>query len=68
LHFKFDLSRYTAGTYQPYSGTAGPASCLPCQAGKCSDAVGSTDCYQCCPVSNLVRLSDKLNSVDPYSA
>jgi hypothetical protein len=42
-----------AGTYQPYDGMAGPASCLPCQAGKCSDATGSTDCYQCCPISNL---------------
>lgn len=42
-----------AGTYQPYVGMAGAKSCLPCQAGKCSDSPGSTDCYQCCPVSNL---------------
>ena len=42
-----------AGTYQPYEGMAGPTSCLPCQSGKCSDAPGSTDCYQCCPISNL---------------
>jgi hypothetical protein len=32
---------------------AGATSCLPCQAGKCSDADGSVDCYQCCPISNL---------------
>jgi len=42
-----------AGSYQPYERMAGPASCLPCQAGKCSDADGSIDCYQCCPISNL---------------
>ena len=42
-----------AGTYQPHEGMAGPESCLPCQAGKCSDADGSEDCYQCCPIANL---------------
>ena len=35
------------------SSMAGPESCLPCQAGKCSDADGSEDCYQCCPIANL---------------
>ena len=42
------LRRYT-------EGMEGPQSCLPCPAGKCSDSAASKECYQSCPISNLVR-------------
>jgi|TARA_B110000003_G_scaffold275571_1_gene318579 hypothetical protein len=56
------------GTYSVLSGGASIDSCIPCAAGESNNAIGSTECWQVCPIALLSCAADAVRARGAYDA